>query len=133
MKNCKKKIWTATLCIYVMTVAYLCFMQPEDIPQIRQDLWGIPIDKVAHFLMFFPFPILAYASFRPTRKRRQSHLLVLLAVMVTGAVLAIGTELIQGLSEYRSYEISDFYADMLGIACSSIITAAYIMTFKTEN
>lgn len=133
MKNCKKKIWMAALCIYVMTVAYLCFMRPDDIPQIRPDLWGIPIDKAVHFLMFFPYPVLAYAAFRPTGKRRFIHLLVLLAVMVSGAVLAIGTEFIQGLSEYRSYEISDFYADMLGIACSSIMTAAYILTVKTEN
>ena len=45
--------------LYLCAVAYCCFGRFKDLPQIGQDsLWGIPMDKVVHFIIFFPFPIL---------------------------------------------------------------------------
>ncbi len=130
MKRHTKIIWAALLIVYMAAVAYLCFMKPDDMPEIRPDLWGIPIDKVVHFAMFFPFPALAYATFMPAGHRKFRHLLVLAVVSFAGVGLAMGTEHLQGLSEYRSYEIKDFYADALGMGCSAILTAVYILTKK---
>lgn len=90
-------MWIALLCAYIIAIAYLCFMRPDDMPEIRPDLWGIPIDKIMHFIMFFPFPILAYAAFRPVGKNRMIHLAVLAIILVTGTGVALGTEHIQGL------------------------------------
>lgn len=133
MKLKNRHIWAAMFCLYIFLVAYLCFMRPDDLPQIRPDLWGIPIDKVVHFIMFTPYPILAYAAFRPAEAKKGRHLLILLIILATGAGVAIGTEKLQGISEFRSYEITDFYADMAGMAFSTLLTAVYILMNKTEN
>lgn len=133
MKISERHIWIALLCIYIAAIAYLCFMCPDDMPEIRPDLWGIPIDKVMHFIMFFPYPVLAYAAFRPAAGKRMVHLAVLVIILVTGAGVALGTEHIQGLIEYRGYDMKDFYADMIGMSCSALLTSLYILTIKPEN
>ena len=125
-------MWIALLCAYIIAIAYLCFMRPDDIPEIRPDLWGIPIDKIMHFIMFFPYPVLAYAAFRPDGRRRMIHLAVLAIILVTGTGVALGTEHIQGLIEYRGYDIKDFHADMLGMSCSAILAFMYIL-IKPRN
>lgn len=129
----KRHIWALLFCMYIFMVAYLCFMRPDDLPQVRPDLWGIPVDKVVHFIMFFPYPILAYKAFRPAETKRSRHILVLLIILVTGAGVAMGTEKLQELSEFRSYEITDFYADMAGMAFSALLTSVFILIKKTEN
>ncbi|MBR2064368.1 MAG: VanZ family protein [Bacteroidales bacterium] len=133
MNQSNRNTRAVIFCLYILLVAYLCFMRPDELPQVRPDLWGIPIDKVVHSIMFFPYPILAYAAFRPIGMKRSRHIMVLLIILATGAGVAMGTEKLQGLSEYRSYEITDFYADMAGMALSTLLTAAYILIKKTEN
>ena len=49
--------------VYLAAVLVLCFGKfpsSEDVPKY---LWGIPTDKIVHFLMFLPFPVLAYLAF----------------------------------------------------------------------
>ena len=41
------------------TVLFLCLMKPDDMPQPELYFFGLPLDKVADFLMFTPFPVLA--------------------------------------------------------------------------
>lgn len=133
MKFKRRYIWIIILCLYFAAVMALCLMRPEAIPEINRDLWGIPMDKVAHFLMFFPYPAIAYITFRPYDTRKWLHLMVLFAVFATGIGLAMGTEQLQGLSEYRSYEIEDFYADILGMECSTFLTALCIILRKDRK
>lgn len=132
MKSSRRNIWIAALCLYIIAVAYLCFMNPDDMPEVRPDIWGIPIDKIMHFIMFFPYPVLAYAAFRPSGRRRIFHILILLTVLVTGAGLAMGTERLQGMLEYRSFDINDFYADMIGMTCSTALTMLFALIRRTD-
>lgn len=132
MKIRKRYIWLVILFIYICSVAYLCFMKPDDIPTIDPYLWGIPVDKIAHFAMFFPYPFLAYAAFQPHCRRRYLHFIVLLIVVIVGAGLAVGTEQIQGMLEYRSYDIADYMADMIGIGSSAFIIALYVLFRKLD-
>lgn len=132
MKFRKRYIWLVILFIYICSVAYLCFMKPDEIPTIDPFLWGIPIDKLAHFAMFFPYPFLAYAAFQPHDKRRYIHFIVLLIVVIVGAGLAVGTEQIQGMLEYRSYDIADYMADMIGMGSSAFINALYVLFRKLD-
>ncbi len=133
MRPGRKHIWGMILCLYIAAVAYLCFAEPDELPKVHPDLWGIPFDKAVHFLMFFPFPIAAYGTFMPDGNKKWTHILVLAAVCAAGAGLAIGTEHIQGLTEYRSQDINDFYADILGMGTAAIITLIYILTRKNKN
>ena len=132
MKFRKRYIWLVILFIYICSVAYICFMKPDEMPTIDPFLWGIPIDKLAHFAMFFPYPFLAYAAFQPHDKRRYIHFIVLLIVVIVGAGLAVGTEQIQGMLEYRSYDIADYMADMIGMGSSAFIIALYVLFRKLD-
>ena len=132
MKLGGRYIWIGILCVYFATVLVLCLIRPEYIPDAEIRIWGIPADKILHFLMFLPYPVIAYTAFRPESGRKWLHLLVLLAVFAVGIGLAMATEKLQGLSEYRAYEVTDFYADVLGMECCSIATALYII-FRKEK
>jgi VanZ family protein len=130
MKLWKRYLLAFLLCVYFAAVLCLCLFRPENLPEMNQVFLGIPIDKVAHFLMFLPYPVLAYLTFRPEDGRRRIRLIVLLSVFAMGIALAMGTEKLQGLSEYRSFEIEDFYADVLGMECSAFIMALLIIFRK---
>ena len=49
--------------IYLATVAWLCFGNFKPGPDVPRSIWGIPIDKCFHFVMFLPFPILGTLAF----------------------------------------------------------------------
>ena len=133
MKIRKRYIWAFILCCYFAAVLMICLAKPEDIPTIQISFFGIPTDKIAHFLMFLPYPAIAYAVFRPAEGNRWRHIAVLAAIFAAGLGLAMGTERLQGLSEYRSYEIEDFYADVLGMELSAFITALHIIFLKNKH
>lgn len=127
MKN-RRHIAAIVLCVYIAAVAVLCFIRQDNAPSVSFTLFGIASDKIAHFLMFLPFTMIAYAAFRPDSRRLMPHLLVLLAVVLSGAGLAAGTERIQAALEYRSGDIMDFAADMAGMAAGCIFTVIFIIS-----
>lgn len=133
MKLGRRYIWAFILCCYFAVVLALCLAKPGQIPALEKSIWGIPADKIAHFLMFLPYPYIAYTAFRPAEYARQRHLMVLIAVLAAGTGIAMGTERLQALSDYRSYEIGDFYADVIGMTVSSIIAAIYIILRKDKT
>ena len=111
--------------LYLATVAYLCFLKPGSIPVLRQFIFGIPTDKIIHFMMFLPYPFLAYTSFRPDRKGICAHLIVLAAILIVGAAMSMGVERLQ-IAAGRNYDIKDFYANIAGMAAGAAITTVFI-------
>lgn len=106
--------------LYLMAIAFLCFMHVDKLPDVQKFILGIPTDKVAHFLMFLPFPILAYLAYDHLTNKVWSAILFALATFVIGCLLAYGTEYVQGRLPYRSMDIKDFKADALALAISSV-------------
>ena len=107
--------------LYIAAVAMLCFMHVDKLPDVQKFIFGIPTDKVAHFLMFLPFPILAFFAFdKYTESPRQSFIYTGLTC-AAGCLLAAGTELIQSRLSYRSGDPNDFIADFLAIILGSLI------------
>lgn len=107
---------------YLAAIAYCCFWQFNELPNIGQDsIFGIPMDKIVHFLMFFPFPFLCFLAF--VRRTYKAHHTVIAVgiVFLTGCVIAAGTEIGQSFTEYRSGDVLDFAADALALAISSVI------------
>ena len=49
--------------LYLIAIAVLCFGKFSDLPSVSNTILGIPTDKVVHFVMFFPFPILAFLAY----------------------------------------------------------------------
>lgn len=117
-------------CLYIGLVAYLCFAKPEDIPHVSFTWFGIPSDKIAHILMFFPFPILAYLVCEPTGKKWYWKFLLMLVILFIGIGLAHLTENIQSHLTYRTSDIKDFYADIVGIGAGMFITFIYSLFRK---
>ncbi len=106
--------------LYLAAIAFLCFMHVDKLPDVEKILFGIPADKLAHFLMFLPFPILAYLAYDHLTNRFWSAVLFSAATFIIGALLAYGTEYVQGKLPYRSMDINDFKADALALAISSV-------------
>lgn len=122
----RKHISVIILCAYVAAVAVLCFMKGDNIPSMEFSILGIPSDKIAHFMMFVPFPFLTYYTFRTADKIFRKDLAVLLVSLLAGAGFAAGTERIQSMLEYRSGDIMDLAADMTGLLFGCIITIIYM-------
>lgn len=121
------------LCAYIVAVAVLCFMKPSSLPQVEMDFFGIPMDKVVHFIMFLPFSILAYMTFWPADAGKLRKMAVLLVILIFGAGMAVATEKIQAMTGYRSGDIMDFAADMKGILAGAALTALFILLKKDRK
>ena len=100
---------------YLAAVAYLCFARLENMNDMALFILGIPADKVAHFLMFLPFPVLMLLCYDKFSVRPSQAVFFALLGIIAGEALAGFTELMQGRLGYRTADIFDFIADSLGI------------------
>lgn len=107
--------------IYLIAVGVLCFANFSSIPTAPGSFLGIPADKIIHFLMFAPFPILSWFSLERKGWGVVRSMLVIVLVFAVGCMIAGATEIIQGHLPYRTMDPADFRADMLGLALSSVI------------
>ena len=117
--------------VYLAAVAFLCFGRFSSSQDVPMDLWGIPMDKLVHFLMFFPLPLLAYLAFDRYREKRRGAAFGAAATFLGGCVFAAFTELVQSRLAYRSGDPADFKADFLALAaCSFIILVIILLKHK---
>ena len=127
MKGHLRILYITAFCIYLAAVGVLCFIRPSSLPEMEiKTFLGLPIDKVLHFLMFLPYPVLSGLVFINREQKIPGITAIMLILAITGIGVAYGTEMIHAQTEYRSYEIADFYADMTGIAAGVILAASYI-------
>ncbi|MBR0223557.1 MAG: hypothetical protein IJL93_04695 [Bacteroidales bacterium] len=103
---------------YVATVAWLCFGTFKPGSDIPRDILGIPTDKVVHFLMFLPFPLLGTLAFDFRSWWRALSMSTLLANL-----MAFTFEHLQSrLTTVRITDPSDLNANFLGISLGLLIT-----------
>ena len=108
--------------VYLIAVAWLCFGDFHSLPSVEKSLWGIPTDKIVHFVMFFPFPVLAYFAFDRYAEKFWPSVLWTLVSLMAGALVAAGTEYGQArLTTWRSGDPNDFKADLMALAASTVI------------
>lgn len=129
----RKAIFITVFVIYLAAVIYLCLMKPDNLPQTELYLFGLPIDKVAHFLMFLPFPALAYMMLWEKGRKTWAELLILLSCLAVGVGLAFLTEHLQAMTQYRSSDIKDIYADMTGLGIGCIVVLINIAIKHIRN
>ena len=112
--------------LYLAVLMYLCFGKFSGLENEPRAIFGLEPDKVVHFLMFLPWPILAALSVLPNSTARSARTVVtLLIITLIGCALAGTTEYIQGLLPYRSRDILDFIADCLGLLSGALLFAAF--------
>ena len=120
-----KTIARIAFLLYLAVLMYLCFGKFSGISQAPRSFLGIEGDKVVHFLMFLPFPVLSYFAFPIPKRTAWRSLLHVLLILAVGSAFAAGTELIQDLIPYREADTADFTADFLALCLSS---AAVLLT-----
>ena len=118
-------LFKLAMLLYVVAVAYLCFANFHKLPEAPRTLCGIPTDKIVHFCMFFPFPILAFFAYDRLTETPLQALAALLCICAFGGIFAGLTELIQGALPYRSQDVHDFSADLLSIGISGLLVFVY--------
>ena len=122
MTRSQKIAFQVIFFLYVAAVLFLCFAHFGQTPAIEWSLWGIPSDKVVHFCMFFPFPILAFLAFDRFTDSVRSTLLFSCATLLVGFLLAWGTEWGQAhLTDYRSGDPLDLLADGTALVLSTLL------------
>lgn len=120
-------IYLTLFCLYMAALAFLCFAKPEDVPQLPELWFGLPADKVGHFIMFAPFPVLGYVAFCRKDMSLGGQFLLVLGLTAAGAALAVGTELGQAMLQYRSAETDDLAADAAGLSCGIVAVIVFII------
>ena len=121
--NRKRSIFfSIAMVVYIGVVAYLLFANFEKLSSVPKLLLGIPTDKVVHFCMFFPFPILAYLAYDRLTDTPLKALAALVSICAIGAVFAGLTEIGQSLIPYRYQDVSDFRADCIAICIAGLLT-----------
>ena len=110
------------LVLYIAALAWLCFGDFSDVQDVPKTVFGLEIDKVVHFLMFFPFPFRVFFSFGKRGEKAWKAVFWTLVVFAIGCTLAGVTEIIQGELGYRTADILDFRADGISLAIASLIT-----------
>ena len=127
MKINRQYLYRALFGLYILAVCILCFIKPDSIPSKGFDWFGLPADKVGHFLMFLPFPVLSYLLFYEGQRKITHEVLILTAILSLGVGLAFGTEQLQAMTQYRSSDIMDVYSDMTGLAAGCIAAIILII------
>ena len=116
--------------LYLAAIAYMLFSALSNFPEFQKRFLGFETDKIVHFALFFPYPVLLYFAIGKQVRSGWKTVIFILLIFLSGCVLAAGTELIQGLTKYRSAEITDFRADALSLAISSIIALILNLAHK---
>lgn len=133
MRNYLRYVAILLFLVYLSLVGFLCFANPEGYPSVDFSFYGIPGDKLVHFLLFTPYPILAYLILDVTGKSFLLEFASIVGIFITGAIIAFGTEKIQGMTEYRSFEKMDLLADIAGLMVSSFLVFVYILIHRIKH
>ena len=90
MKPNRKRsiLCSITMALYIGLVAYLCFANFHRLPEVPNTFLGIPVDKIVHFWMFFPFPILAYLAYDKLTDTPLKAFAALISIASIGCVFA---------------------------------------------
>lgn len=105
--------------LYLAAIAFLCFISADSLPSVQKTIFGLPTDKVAHFIMFLPFPILAFLSTDWKITKVWKSALIVFTIFIIGCGIAALTEYIQSFTVTRMSDVNDFYADIISLFISS--------------
>lgn len=129
----KKLILRILFYLYLAAVLFLCFGHFESTPDVPKSLLGIPADKLVHFCMFFPFPILAFLAFDKYTETAKSTFLFSGITWVTGLLLAYATEWGQAhMTTWRSGDPLDLLADGIAITLATVVVIIWDLSKQNK-
>lgn len=118
MTRCVRNIGRGVLAVYVIAILCLFLGTFQGPSGMWKTFLGIQMDKVIHFLLYLPYPALAFWAFYPEKNAGRFLLIVLLiGIVYSGAI-----EIMQALfTDNRSAEWGDLLANTLGMGTSTLI------------
>lgn len=119
--------------LYIAGVLVLCVISSESLPQTQPEWFGLPADKVVHFLMFLPFVPIAYLTFGALGTDKNKRPAILFIVYFCGLFMAAMTEILQSFTKDRSAEILDFLADASSLTLGFIIILFILLLKRFKN
>lgn len=117
---------------YLLAICFVCFESTGNLPSMQSSILGLPMDKVIHFMMFAPFPILAYLSFDHKPNKPGKSVLFIFLTILTGCAIGAATEIVQKILPTRAMDINDFYADAAAVVSVSVFVLV-IDLFKHQK
>ncbi len=97
---------TALFALYIVAVLCLCLLNLSDkTPELPKCLFGIPMDKIAHFVMYFAYPVVGWLLLTYNKQIKINRKYVFSTIFITGVAFAAFTETAQGL--FTTYRDSD--------------------------
>ena len=116
-----RTIFRILFVIYLGLVFFFCLYSFKDTGvDLSTYFFGIRADRIAHFIMFFPYPFSAWLAVKEELRERfgkLSHLILLLS----GILLAFTAETLQLLNPSRDFDPIDLVANISGLATASLI------------
>ena len=107
--------------IYICMVFFFCLYSFKDTGvDLSKYILGIRADRLAHFAMFFPYPFSAWLATKKELRGKFgkfSHL----ALLISGLLLALITEILQSLNPARDTDPLDLVANSTGLLCAAAI------------
>lgn len=116
-----RPLLVAVFLLYVAAVLFCCLhtFSFDEMSTLRRFL-GMPSDKLVHFIMFLPYPLLFCAAYRAL-SMSSTNFRIIFSALLTGVIFAALTEIGQGLlTETRTPDIYDFYADGIALGVSTL-------------
>ena len=89
MKRSTVILFRILVILYIIALAILCFGHFGNLPQIHNKILGLEQDKVFHFLMFLPFPLLSYFALGKSPSGPWKALGIVLLIFLAGCLIGI--------------------------------------------
>lgn len=124
----EKKIrlfWQICGVLYLLVIAVLCFCKINVSQDVPSKIWGIESDKIVHFIMFLPFPIISLYAVHKSTGSIWRFLLFVFVMYTLGMMTGMSIEFIQGQIPGRSTDLNDFIADSCGLATGTLIVTFF--------
>lgn len=114
---------SALFVLYIVAVLCLTLLDLSDkTPELPKYFLGIPMDKIAHFLMYFAYPVVGWLMLNYNKNIKIGQKYVFSCIIISGLAFAAFTETAQGLfTTYRESDPLDFVSNVLGVFVGSAV------------
>lgn len=107
--------------IYIALVFFFCLYSFGDTGiNLTEYIFGIRVDRIAHFIMFFPYPISAWLALKASLRKLFPGFPQTM-VLLSGLGLAFVAETLQKLNPARESDMFDLAANFTAIASGTLV------------
>ncbi len=125
MKRYSYIIVTALMLLYIALVFFLClydFDSKTIMVDLNQYLFSVRLDRYIHFLMFFPYPFIAWLFLNYNKHNIVYRQYTFSFIIISGLLLASLAEASQEMfTIYRDTDPFDFASNLSGILVATMV------------